>query len=535
MAEQLSQRNLSSSSSAGWLGWIERIGNRLPHPMSLFVIGAFVVLVLSQVADSSGWSVSKTVLEADADGLMQETVTQVEAQGLLAGDGAYWALDNLVKNFMEFAPLGVVLVGMLGIGIAERTGAISALLKVFMMITPRHLLTPAMIFIGVLSSMALDAGYVVLPPIAAALYKSVGRSPLAGLAAVFVGISAGFSANLLITGLDPLLAGFTTEGARILDPDYSVAATCNWWFMIVSTFLLTLVGWAVTAWIVEPRYANNSPEEGGPVPLTEEDIESQKITPAEVCGLWWAGGTVAVFLIALVLLVNPGGLLVWQMPLQGADGPFPRWVHAIVPLLFIFFLLPGLAYGIASKTIRSDHDVAKMMGKTMADMAPYIVLAFFAAQFVAFFKKSNLGEMLALAGGRALASTEMPAWLLIAGFILLVIVANLFIGSASAKYAFFAPVFVPMFMAGGNISPELTQAAYRVGDSCSNIITPLNPYVVIVLVFMQKYMPKGGIGTLVALMLPYAIVFAVVWTLMLLLWMAIGVELGPQGPLWYRG
>ncbi|MFP6897825.1 MAG: AbgT family transporter [Roseibacillus sp.] len=238
---------------SGWLDRIERLGNRLPHPMTLFIAGAILVLVLSQIADSANWSVDKTVMAPNAEGVEVKTVVPVTAKGLLAGDGAYWALDYLVKNFTGFAPLGVVLVGMLGIGVAERSGAIGAMLKVGMLITPQALLTPAMIFLGVMSSMALDAGYVVLPPIAAALYKSVGRSPLVGIAAVFVGVSAGFSANLSITGLDPLLAGFTSEGAQILNPDYEVAATANWWFMILSTVVLTFVGWAVTSWFVEPR------------------------------------------------------------------------------------------------------------------------------------------------------------------------------------------------------------------------------------------------------------------------------------------
>ncbi|NNM31275.1 MAG: AbgT family transporter, partial [Akkermansiaceae bacterium] len=391
----------TAAGSPGLLDRIERLGNRLPHPMTLFIIGAVAVLVVSQIAASAGWSVEKTVMRAGDDGVMAEAVEQVEARGLLSGDGAYWALDNLVKNFTGFAPLGVVLVGMLGIGVAERTGAIGSLLKLAMLITPRRLLTPAMIFLGIMSSMALDAGYVVLPPIAAALYKSVGRSPLVGIAAVFVGVSAGFSANLFITGLDPLLAGFSTEGARILDGTYEVAATSNYWFMIVSTVVLTFTGWAVTAWLVEPRYAANPPERGGPSPLEDEDVDARRISPDELRGLKWGAGVFLFFLVAVLVLVNPGGVLPFHPPLQGMDGPFPRWVHAIVPLLFFCFLLPGLAYGIASKAVTSDHDIAKLMGKTMADMAPYIVLAFFAAQFVAFFRESNLGEMLALVGGGA--------------------------------------------------------------------------------------------------------------------------------------
>lgn len=519
---------------SGLLDWIERVGNRLPHPMTLFIVGAIVILLLSQVAASLDWTVEKTVMEKNAAGVEVQKVVEVKAVGLLAGDGAFWAISNMVKNFTAFPPLGVVLVGMLGIGIAERTGAISALLKLLMLHTPKRLLTPAMIFIGILSSMGLDAGYIILPPIAAALYKAVGRSPLVGLAAVFVGVAAGFSANIVPTGLDPLLAGFTTTGAQFIASEYEVAATANLGFMVVSTFALTLVGWAVTSWFVEPRFAGRSPDLGGPSPLTEEDEAVQQLTDEERRGLIAAGKVLGVFSILILLMVNPWGVLPYEPPLHGNAGKFPRWVVALVPLLFFFFLLPGLAYGFASRTIKSDHDVAKMMGKTMAEMGPYIVLAFFAAQFVAYFGYSKLGEMMAIKGGEFLAAADMPPWLLISAFVLLVMVANLFIGSASAKYAFFAPVFVPMFMVGGNISPELTQAAYRVGDSCSNIITPLNPYMVIILVFLQKYMPKGGIGTLVALMLPYAIVFGIVWTGLLVLWMSTGMPLGPEGPLWYK-
>ena len=290
---------------SGWLDLIERVGNRLPHPMTLFIVGTLIVLVLSQIADVCNWSAEKTVMKTEAGGTKVQTVETVTATGLLAGDGAFWAIKNMVKNFTEFAPLGVVLVGMLGIGVAERSGAIGALLKVCMLITPARLLTPSMILIGIMSSMALDAGYVVLPPIAAALYKSVGRSPLVGLAAVFVGVSAGFSANLFITGLDPLLAGLSSEGAQILEADHTVAPTANWWFMIVSTFLLTLVGWGVTAWFVEPRYARNSPDQGGPTPLTEEDLLARKITPGERRGLKAAGAVFTVFFLSLIHISEP--------------------------------------------------------------------------------------------------------------------------------------------------------------------------------------------------------------------------------------
>jgi len=557
----------------GVLDWIELIGNKLPDPATLFVIGAVVVVILSQIAAWQGWTVTKTValpveravtdeageplevMTLDSSGnlvldaetgepamspvmepvvsqatggeVRERTEVEVRAVGLLTRDGFNWAIQSMVSNFVNFPPLGIVLVAMLGIGVAEKTGMIGAVLKAFAMITPQKLLTPSMVFIGIMSSMAVDAGYVVLPPVAAALYKSVGRSPLVGLAAVFSGIGAGFSANLLPTGLDPLLAGFTEAGAQILDPAYTVAPTCNWWFMIVSTFVLTGLGWAVTALFVEPRFEKKSEAEGGPSDTPLGDAENEPLEVEEMRGLKWAGiSFAAIFGVIMALILIPGA------PLHGEGARFPRWVEAIVPILFFAFLAPGLGYGIAVGTIRNDKESARLMSQTMADMGPYVVLAFFAAQFVAYFNHSHLGEMLAIVGGNALANANMPTWMLLAAFILVVFAANLFVGSASGKYAFLAPVFVPMFTAVG-VSPELTQAAYRVGDSASNIVAPLNPYIIVLLVFMQRYVPKAGIGTLVSLMLPYAIVFVVLWTGLLVLWVELGAELGPGGPLKY--
>jgi aminobenzoyl-glutamate transport protein len=540
-----------SDARPGLLARIERVGNALPDPTTLFALGAVAVAVASAGAAASGWSVTKTitrpvtevVLDAhgapaldaatheplrravvDANGEPARERAQVElrATSLLSADGLYWMLRSAVDNFLGFPPLGVVLVGMLGIGLAERTGFIGALLKAILMAVPARWLTPTVFFVGVLSSIGLDAGYVVLPPVAAALFQAVGRSPLVGLAAVFAGVSAGFSANLVVTSLDPLLAELSTSAARLLDPAYRVAETANLGFMIVSTFLLTAVGWAVTAWWVEPRYpADASDDVVGP------DGAAGPLSDAERRGLILAGGAALATAAAVA-----AGVLLPGAPLHGLDGSFPRWVRVIVPLLFVGFFVPGAIYGVATGKLRNDRDVAGMLGDTMAGMGPYIVLAFCAGQFIAWFAHSGLGEMIAITGGGALARAALPAALLMAGFIGLVGVANLFIGSMSAKYAFFAPVFVPMFMQVG-ISPELTQVAYRVGDSVSNVITPLNPYVVIILVFMQKYAPRAGIGTLVALMLPYATAFAVAWTLLLVVWIVAGLPLGIQGPLVY--
>jgi aminobenzoyl-glutamate transport protein len=547
---------VSDASRSSWLDRIERIGNALPDPTTLFALGALLVVVGSELAVRSDWTVEKTltrpvteavldasgeplhdasgapltrpVLDAQGDPREERVRVEVRATSLMSSQGIYWMLNTLVDNFTAFPPLGVVLVGMLGIGVAERSGFIGALLEATLLAVPGSLLTPTVFFVGVMSSMGLDAGYVVLPPVAAALYQAVGRSPLVGLGAVFAGVSAGFSANLFLTSLDPLLAEFSTASARLIDPGYAVAATANWWFMIASTFLLTGVGWAVTAWWVEPRMAARASAGGGAQAREAGDASPvASLGPRERRGL-------ALAVAAAVAATALFALLTWipGAPLHGADGAFPRWVRVIVPLLFLAFLVPGVVYGLATGSLQSDKDVARSMGESMSAMGPYIVLAFFAGQFIAWFAHSGLGEMLALTGGRALAAASLPPAFLMVAFIGVVAVGNLFIGSMSAKYAFFAPVFVPMFMQAG-IAPELTQAAYRVGDSVSNVITPLNPYVVILLVFMQRYAKDAGIGTLVALMLPYALVFGVVWSLLLVAWVLLGVPLGPEGPLAY--
>ena len=513
------------------LNLVESWGNKLPDPVTLFVVGALLVPVVSHLVAVSGWEVAKVApVQVDGQTVLRETGEVVKAVPMLTRDALYGMVVGLKDNFINFAPLGVVLVGMLGIGVAEKTGLIGAALKACMLVTPRSLLTPATVFVGVMSSAGLDAGYVVLPPVAALLYKSVGRSPLAGIAAVFAGVAAGFCANLVVTGLDPLLSELSTAGAALADPDYRVAATCNWWFAAASTVFLSLIGWAVTAWFVEPRLNRREAERGGASAPTTEDLAGQRITGAQWRGLGWAVATAVVFAGAVVAMVWwRGGMLHGPAP----AGPFPRWVTVIVPMIFFAFLLPALAYGIAAGSIRNDKDVAKMMTQTMASMGPIIVLAFFAGQFIAWFGESNLGTMFAITGGRAIAGSGLPTWSVLVAFVVLVALLNLFMGSMSAKYTLLAPVFIPMFMIGANISPELTQAAYRVGDSCTNIITPLNAYLIIILVFVQKYDKQAGIGTMVALMLPYSVVFLVTWTALLLTWVALGVPLGPGGPLEY--
>lgn len=526
----MNQEEHSDQPSPSLLDWIERVGNRLPEPAVLFVFGTLLIMVLSQIVYLADWSVEKTVTQSSGAGQIVNSV-EVHAVGLLTTEGLWWAISHMIDNFMNFPPLGLVLVGMLGIGIAERSGLLSAVLSRSMTLMPAGLLTPTMIFVGVMSSLALDAGYIVLPPLAAAIYYAVGRPPLAGIAAVFAGVSAGFSANLFITAVDPLLSGLTQAGAAVLDPDYRVAVTCNWWFMIASTVLITVSGWIVSTWLVEPRLNESWSREFMPDSDLQNDVSSMN-TPSSVGNSERRGLIAAGVTAGITLMMILGMILIPDAPLYGQGARFSRWIEASVPLLLAIFFFPGLAYGIAAGTIKNNKDAARMLGDTISSLGPYIVLAFFAAQFIEYFKYSNLGEMIAIAGGQALAQASFPPSLLIMAFIIVVLTGNLFIGSASAKYAFFAPVFVPMFMQVG-ISPELTQAAYRIGDSASNVIAPLNPYIVIVLAMMQKYAPNTGIGSLVSIMLPYTLVFAVTWTALLILWMMTGTELGPAGPLAY--
>ncbi len=499
--------NSSNNQSHRLLDSLERIGNRLPDPAALFFIGLLLVMLLSHIAQIQQWSTTNP-----ADNAV------ITAKSLLASDGIWWLLSHMVENFIQFPPLGIVLVGMLGIGVADRSGYLSMVLQWASASVKGMWLTPTMVFLGIMSSLALDAGYVVLPPIAAVLFILAGRSPVVGIAAVFAGVSAGFGANLLITSIDPLLAGFTQSSAQFLQEDYQVAVTSNWFFMIASTLLLTLVGWFVTSRYVEARYAtvettNSQAQLVGMTEISKKEKNAMRNATSSI-----------VLLLVLIIAIT----VIPLAPLHGIGDHFPRWVEVTVPLLFIVFLVPGIVYGVYAGTITNHRDVAQMMGATIAALGPYIVLAFFAAQFIEAFKYSHLGEMLAIAGGQWLVSMQLSNYFLISVFMFIVMVGNLFIGSMSAKYAFFAPVFVPMFMQIG-ISPELTQLVYRMGDSVTNVITPLNPYLVIILALLKEYLPKSGLGTLISIMLPYTIAFTIAWLLLLFIWMMLGIPLGPGG------
>ncbi len=495
-----------------FLSFIEKAGNVLPHPATLFVILALFVVVLSAITAGLGVSV-----------IHPGTKEVVRAESLLTVAGLHRILTSLVTNFTGFAPLGTVLVAMLGIAVAEGSGLISAVLRAVVLSAPRRLLTFVVVFAGVMSHMASDVGYVLVIPLGAMIFLAVGRHPLAGLAAAFAGVSGGFSANLLLGPTDPLLAGLTQEAARILDKAYVVTPAANYYFMATSAVMIAAAGTWITEAVVIPRFGEYRGE--------EKPQELKALSAEEKRGLWCALVT-ALILVGIILwgLVPSSGFL--RDPKTGGvlQSPF---LAGIVAIIFFGGALIGLAYGIGAKTIRNDSDVMKAMEKAMATMSLYLVLAFFAAQFVAFFNWTHLGVITAVKGAELLRASGIGGIPLIISFICITVMLDLVLGSASAKWAVMAPVFVPMFMLLG-YSPELTQAGYRIGDSVANIITPLMSYFPLVVAFAQRYDKKAGIGTVMATMLPYSVTFFLLWTMLLIVWYLLGLPLGPGAGIYYQ-
>lgn len=480
---------------------LEAAGNRLPSPTWLFVWLCGGVLLLSALVSLAGWQAS-----------WPDGGKTVAAVNLLSAEGLARILRETVSNFTGFAPVGPVIVAMLGLGLAERAGLLGGLLAALVQLTRRRGLPFLVALAAVLSHVALDAGYVVVIPLAGLLFHRAGLPPLAGIACAFAGVSGGYAANLLISPADAMLAGITTEAARTVAPGTSVAVTANYWFMAASAFLVAGVIAAVTRVLVIPRLADTA---------TEAAVEVTSLHPggARAVGLW----TLALTGFCLLGLAPAEGFL------RGEDGSLMKspLLQGIVVLVAVYFGVAGLLYGRRNGTWRKAEDCVPALEDTLRLLAGYLVLMFFAAQFVAWFKWSQLGEMLAITGAGGLRAIDLPPVLLLVLFVLLTALVDLFIGSASAKWALMAPVFVPMFLLAG-VPPENTQAAYRVGDSMANIITPLMPYFGMVVAFAQRWQKDTGIGTLMALMLPYSLALLLAWTSFLALWLGMGWPLGPQ-------
>lgn len=553
-----------------FLDRLERLGNKLPEPALLFAILAAVVVAVSAIGSAAGWRVQpveprvtlvphvdaagtptvhadgspRMVPKLGADGKPDVELVKkgepIAPRSLLTREGGYWMLSSMLRNFTGLPALGLIFVAMLGIGLAEKFGFFSALMRWLAIATPRKLLTPMIVLLGANSSVASDAGYIILPPLAAALYLAMGRPPIAGLAAAFCGVSGGFGGGFFPTGGDGFLAGVATSAAHIIDPDYVVNATHNIYFKMGSALVVTLAGWFVTDRIIEPRLRRAGDTAAGAASHDTSAISDLALRPEEKRALALAmlvmAGVLAVFL-ALILI--PGAPLHGTgTPLLANGNPVPgeragdRWSQVIVPIIFFAFLLPGMAYGWLTGALRSQRDFMDGIYHGIKTIIPVLAIAFFMGQFVNYFTYTGLDRMLAYAGGSLLVEADLPAPLLVILFIGLVIMGDFAISGMLSKFGVLCPIFVPMFMMVG-ISPELTTAAYRIGDSVVNVITPLNSYLLIILVVLQRYKPQAGLGSLISLMLPYSVVLALLWTGFLLLWYFLGFDLGPQSPLHY--
>jgi aminobenzoyl-glutamate transport protein len=498
------------------LNMTERVGNALPHPATLFLLFALSVLLFSLIAHLANWS-----------GIHPGTGEEVYVVNLLSKEGFHRILLEMVDNFTGFAPLGIVLVAMLGIGIAEGSGLIGAVIRLLVLSAPRKMLTFVLVFAGIVSNFASDIGYVLLIPLAGIIFKAIGRHPIVGMAAAFAGVSGGFSANLLLGTIDPLLAGLSTEAAQIVNPDYVVNPTANYYFMVASTFIIAFAGTFVTERIVAPRFGeykgNGDGDVGG------EGIE--KLTKIEKKGIKWSFAvTMVITAFVLIGIIPENGIL------RGSDGTVLNspLIRGVVAWLLIFAAGAGITYGIVTKKYKSDADIMNSMADSLKTLAVYMVLVFFAAQFVAYFKWSNLGLIIAIKGADLLTAVDMGLIPLVIMFIIFAAFLNMFMGSASAKWALLAPIFIPIFMFLG-YSPELAQVVFRIGDSITNIISPMMSFFALIIAFIQKYDKKAGIGTVIATMVPYSIVFFIIWTILIVIWVWIGLPLGPDAGLYYTG
>jgi aminobenzoyl-glutamate transport protein len=583
----------------GVLDWIEWFGNRLPEPVLLFALLCAFVIALSGIGAWAEWSIQpvqprmamitetgdggasgpQVKLRADGHPEIELVATgqPVTPRSLLNADGVYWMLSSMLRNFTTLPAIGLIFVAILGIGLAEKFGFFSALMRALAFLTPRAWLTPMIIFIGANASVASDAGYVILPPLAAALFVAVGRHPLAGLAAAFTGVAGGFGAGFFPSGGDGALAGFAQDAAHVIDPNYSVSILHNIYFKTGSAILVTLVGWFVTDRIVEPRLQRLG---GAALPAADglaPSLETMALTVGEKRALGISLSTMLVVLALFAGLIYVPGMplhgtglptlpdgraIVHQpvkvVPPQALEGltaddilvreplaivegagrarlvepPGNRWAHVIVPIIFFAFLVPGLVYGRLTGALRTQKDVVEGFHSGVRTIVPVLTIAFFMGQFVNYFAYTRLDRMLAYGGGSLLVQADLPVPLLLALFVLLVVIGDFAISGMLSKFGVLAPIVIPMFMMVG-ISPELTTAAYRIGDSVVNIVTPLNSYLLIILVVLQKYKPDAGFGNLVSLMLPYSVALGISWTVFLLAWYMLGFGLGPGAPLDY--
>jgi aminobenzoyl-glutamate transport protein len=527
----------------GFLGFIEKVGNLLPDPIMIFVWLIALLMILSAVGEAQGWSASLAYPgeEAPEGGVLENGVLTFTATSLFSEANIARLFVEMPRTLTGFAPLGLVLLVMFGAGVAERVGLFSALIRASLRDAPKVILTPLVCIIGMVSHHASDAAYVVFIPLAALLYAAVGRHPLVGLAAAFAAVSGGFAGNITPGQIDVLLFGFTEEAAQIIDPAWTMNPLGNWWFILAIVVVFTPIIWFVTDRIIEPRLGKWGGSEDDAI---KAELAKSEVTRAEKWGLLWAG-LVALAIVVLFAALSfwPGHIPFTNVTLWPGYTPFidetregpaslEPFYRALITGFFLLFLLCGIAFGIAVGTVKNAKDVFDKMIDGIRTMAPYIVFALFAAHFVAMFNWSRLGPIAAINGAEILQAMALPAPLLLVSVLLFSSFLDLFIGSASAKWSALSPVVVPMFMLLG-ISPEMTQAAYRMGDSYTNIMTPLMSYFPLILGFCRRWDPSFGVGSLLSLMLPYALCFMVAGILMTVGWVYFDLPLGPHAGVSY--
>jgi aminobenzoyl-glutamate transport protein len=524
------------------LGWVERAGNRVPNPAILFAALIVLVIALSQILDWANVGVTHRVAEApaaqiettdqsydapDAHADYRVRVERVEAKGLLTGDGIRFIFTTFVSNFLGFAAVGVILVAMIGVGVAEYSGLVGAIIRKLVAISSPASLTYIIVFVGIVSSVASDAGYLVLVPLAAAAFISVGRHPLAGVAAAFGAVSAAFAVNILLTPADGVVTDITNEAAALVDPSVQLDLVANLWFGIVSTLVLTVVISLVTTRLVEPRLGSWNRADGDPEELARE--EGPPIdAAAEARGLRWAGFAVLGVLLVVAALTLPSGAPL-RNPENGdiiGDSPL---MGSLIVIISATFLAAGVAFGRAAGTIKGTEDLLGMITKSWASLASLLFLFLLIAQFIAYFDFSNIAQVLAITLGDWLEDLDLGKVLLLLGIIVVTMVVDLIMPAKIAKWAILAPIFVPLMLRLG-VAPQTVLAAYRVGDSPINVITPLMPYFPLMVVFAARYQKGAGIGTVIALMVPYAFVVAAFWVAFFVLWYLLGIPLGPGWP-----
>jgi aminobenzoyl-glutamate transport protein len=513
-----------------FLDVVERVGNKVPHPAVIFLILIAIVIVGSALLHLTGTSVTMQLINPETHKPESTTIT---ARSLLSSDGIRFMYSTVIPSFMSFTAVGLIIVAMLGVGVAEESGLIKALIRKLVIVAPSKLLIYILVFVGILSSIAADAGYLVLIPLAGTAFLSVGRNPLAGIAAGFAAVAAAFTVNMLIKPLDAVLTEFTNDAIHMVNPDLSIDLTANLWFSIASVALLTILISQVNNRIIEPRLGVYNPSitkpdadvaEAAGVAPDKPAEPTGDLNPQEARGLRWAIFALVGVLAVFALLTLPGNAPLRHPETKALIGNSP-FMNGLIAFISIAFFASGAAYGLGCGKMKSFGDIIKAMENSVKTLGSLLFLLFIISQFIAYFNFSNIGTILAVSMSSSLQSANIgPLWLLL-GFIAVVLIIDLLITGAIAKWALFAPIFVPLLVKLG-VDPEAVLAAYRIADSPMNAITPLNAYFAVVVVFCQKYDKNAGIGTVVAMMLPYVIWMTVIWVLMFVVWFLLGLPFG---------